>query len=81
MSASGLYKHFPGKEEMFTSLVKPALDGLMVLYHQIEEEYFDDFSRSGMESFFWIIGIRSPQYAGIYKGYMLAGANKMAEYM
>ena len=47
MSASGLYKHFPGKEEMFTSLVKPALDGLMNLYHQIEEEYFDDLSQNG----------------------------------
>lgn len=47
MSASGLYKHFPGKEEMFTSLVKPALDGLMDLYHQIEEEYFDDLSQNG----------------------------------
>ncbi len=42
MSASGLYKHFPSKEEMFTSLVKPALDGLMELYHVIEKEYFDD---------------------------------------
>lgn len=47
MSASGLYKHFPGKEEMFTSLVKPALDRLMDLYHQIEEEYFDDLSQNG----------------------------------
>jgi AcrR family transcriptional regulator len=47
MSASGLYKHFPGKEEMFTSLVQPALDGLMDLYHRIEEEYFDDLSNNG----------------------------------
>ncbi len=46
MSASGLYKHFPGKEEMFTSLIKPALDGLMNLYHQIEDEYFDDLSQN-----------------------------------
>ncbi|RKM56759.1 TetR/AcrR family transcriptional regulator [Butyrivibrio sp. CB08] len=46
MSASGLYKHFPGKAEMFTSLVKPALDGLMNLYHQIEDEYFDDLSKN-----------------------------------
>ena len=46
MSASGLYKHFPGKEEMFTSLIKPALDGLMNLYHQIEDEYFDDLSKN-----------------------------------
>lgn len=47
MSVSGLYKHFPGKEEMFTSLVKPTLDGLMELYHEIETEYFDDLSKSG----------------------------------
>ena len=46
MSASGLYKHFPGKEEMFTSLVKPTLDGLMELYHEIEKEYFDELSSS-----------------------------------
>ncbi|MBR6222348.1 MAG: TetR/AcrR family transcriptional regulator [Lachnospiraceae bacterium] len=47
MSASGLYKHFPSKEEMFSSLVNPALDGLMNLYHEIEAEYFDDLSRFG----------------------------------
>jgi len=47
MSASGLYKHFPGKEEMFSSLVKPALDGLMDLYREIEKEYFDDLSHTG----------------------------------
>ncbi len=47
MSVSGLYKHFPGKEEMFSSLVRPALDGLMNLYHEIEKEYFDDLSRTG----------------------------------
>ena len=47
MSASGLYKHFPGKEEMFASLVKPAVDGLMNLYHEIEGEYFEELSLSG----------------------------------
>ncbi len=47
MSASGLYKHFPGKEEMFTSLVKPAVDGLMDLYREIEKEYFDELSDMG----------------------------------
>ncbi len=47
MSVSGLYKHFPGKEEMFTSLVKPTLDGLLELYHEIEAEYFDDLSKNG----------------------------------
>ena len=47
MSVSGLYKHFPGKDEMFASLVRPALDGLMNLYHQIEKEYFDDLYHTG----------------------------------
>ena len=36
MSASGLYKHFPGKEEMFAALVEPACQGLMALYRQEE---------------------------------------------
>ena len=47
MSASGLYKHFPSKAEMFSSLVKPAVDGLMDLYHEIEKEYFDDLADAG----------------------------------
>ncbi len=47
MSASGLYKHFPSKEDMFSSLVGPAIDGLMELYHEIEDEYFDDLAHSG----------------------------------
>ena len=47
MSASGLYKHFPAKEEMFSSLVKPAVDGLMDLYREIEEEYFSDLFQKG----------------------------------
>ena len=36
MSASGLYKHFPGKEEMFAALVEPACQGLTALYCQEE---------------------------------------------
>ena len=36
MSAAGLYKHFPGKEEMFSALVEPAFQGLMALYRQEE---------------------------------------------
>jgi AcrR family transcriptional regulator len=36
MSAAGLYKHFPGKEEMFAALVEPACQGLMALYRQEE---------------------------------------------
>ena len=34
MSASGLYKHFASKEEMFSALVKPAYDGLLALFRQ-----------------------------------------------
>ncbi len=37
MSASGLYKHFASKEEMFSALVEPAYQGLMVLYHNEED--------------------------------------------
>lgn len=36
MSASGLYKHFPSKEDMFSALVEPAFHGLMALYRQEE---------------------------------------------
>lgn len=36
MSASGLYKHFPGKEEMFAALVEPAYEGLMAMYRKEE---------------------------------------------
>ena len=36
MSASGLYKHFPSKEEMFAALVEPACQGLMDMYRQEE---------------------------------------------
>ena len=34
MSASGLYKHFAGKEEMFAALVEPAYQGLMDLFRR-----------------------------------------------
>ena len=36
MSAAGLYKHFPSKEEMFSALVEPTYQGLMALYRQEE---------------------------------------------
>jgi len=38
MSASGLYKHFASKEEMFSALVEPACQGLTALYRQEEYE-------------------------------------------
>ena len=34
MSASGLYKHFASKEEMFSALVEPAYQGLLALFRQ-----------------------------------------------
>lgn len=34
MSASGLYKHFAGKEEMFSALVEPAYEGLLALFRR-----------------------------------------------
>lgn len=36
MSASGLYKHFASKEEMFAALVEPAYQELLSLYRQEE---------------------------------------------
>ena len=36
MSAAGLYKHFPSKEEMFAALVEPAFQALMSLYRHEE---------------------------------------------
>ena len=41
MSASGLYKHFESKEEMFAALVEPAYSGFMKMYYAMEEEFFD----------------------------------------
>ena len=41
IQVSGLYKHFANKEEMFASLVTPAIEGFYALYHRIEKDYFD----------------------------------------
>ena len=38
MSASGLYKHFPGKEDMFASLIDPVLEGFWDMYFGRGEE-------------------------------------------
>lgn len=40
IQVSGLYKHFPNKEEMFEFLVEPAITGFYAKYHEIENEYF-----------------------------------------
>ena len=39
MSAPGLYKHFPSKEDMFAALVNPTIDGLFSIYNDIERAY------------------------------------------
>ncbi len=55
MSASGLYKHFPGKEEMFAALVEPACQGLMAMYRQ-EETAEREALQSGMLNEKWESG-------------------------
>jgi len=46
MSASGLYKHFVGKEEMFAALVEPACQGLLNLFH-LEADGQEQFAEAG----------------------------------
>ncbi|MCR5323970.1 MAG: TetR/AcrR family transcriptional regulator [Lachnospiraceae bacterium] len=44
MSASGLYKHFASKEEMFSALVEPACQGLLNLFRREaddQEQYIE----------------------------------------
>jgi AcrR family transcriptional regulator len=55
MSASGLYKHFPGKEEMFAALVEPACQGLMNLYRK-EETAEQEALQSGTLTQKWETG-------------------------
>lgn len=46
IQVSGLYKHFKSKEEMFESLVGPAMKGFYGLYDEIETSYFDNIETS-----------------------------------
>ncbi len=46
MSASGLYKHFAGKEEMFAALVEPAYKGLVEAYNSAASEEIDAVDES-----------------------------------
>lgn len=46
MSASGLYKHFAGKEEMFSALVEPACQGLLNMFH-LEADGQEQFVEAG----------------------------------
>ena len=49
MSASGLYKHFPSKEDMFAALVEPTVEGFFKLQKDIEGSYYDDIKSDKSE--------------------------------
>ncbi len=52
ITVSGLYKHFPSKEEMFAHLVQPTLDSFYVLYHKKEREEQDAIEEIGAAAAF-----------------------------
>ncbi len=52
ITASGLYKHFPNKEEMFAYLVQPMLDEFYTLYRQKEKEEHDAIEQIGAAAAF-----------------------------
>ena len=52
ITVSGLYKHFPSKEEMFAHLVQPMLDEFNVLYQQKEQEEQDAIEEIGAAAAF-----------------------------
>ena len=52
ITASGLYKHFPNKEEMFAALVQPMLDEFMTLYRRKEQEENDAIRQIGSAAAF-----------------------------
>ena len=49
IQVGGLYKHFNSKDEMFETLVKPAIQEFYALYHDIENEYLGDAKVSAWE--------------------------------
>ncbi|MBQ7724004.1 MAG: TetR/AcrR family transcriptional regulator [Lachnospiraceae bacterium] len=53
MSAAGLYKHFPGKEDMFAALVDPVIKEFMSLYLEIENDYSGELAEDNVEEI-WI---------------------------
>lgn len=52
ITVSGLYKHFPSKEEMFAHLVQPMLDEFNDLYQQKEREEQDAIEEIGAAAAF-----------------------------
>lgn len=49
------YRHFASKEELFSFLVQPAVDGLYQMYHEAEELCFDNISTEHLKKL-WKIG-------------------------
>lgn len=52
ITVSGLYKHFPNKEEMFVSLVQPMLDEFYALYRRKESEEQNAIEKIGAAAAF-----------------------------
>lgn len=52
MSASGLYKHFPSKEDMFSSLVEPAYSGLIEMYKTASDEARENLDSASISTLF-----------------------------
>ena len=52
ITVSGLYKHFPGKEDMFAHLVQPTLDVFGELYYRKEKEDHDAIEEIGAAAAF-----------------------------
>ena len=53
MSVSGLYKHFAGKEEMFSALVEPACQGLISIYRyeaDDQDQFIETVDLSALEA-------------------------------
>lgn len=50
ITAPALYKHFPGKEDMFAALVDPAIEGYMALYHEVENDYNEELKNMNKDS-------------------------------
>lgn len=52
ITVSGLYKHFPSKEDMFARLVQPTLDEFGELYYRKEKEEHDAIEKIGAAAAF-----------------------------
>lgn len=52
ITVSGLYKHFPNKEEMFAHLVEPMLEEFNELYQRKEQEEHDAIEERGAAAAF-----------------------------